>query len=205
MTFPLLLQQYELENDKVNLYVPDRNAIMDAYQQGLISFPYWSQVWPASIALSRFLIHHLHYIQGKKVLELAAGLGLPSVIAARKAAFVIASDYQPEAVRAMQETVKCNHLQNMQVQLLDWYALPDKLVTDVLLLSDVSYDTALFDIQEKWIRKLLQQGSTVIISTPQRLVARDAILPLLSFCDHQVELLVEHNEAVVPVTVMVLC
>ena len=138
------------------------------------------------------------------MLELAAGLGLPAVTAARNAIAVIAGDYQPEAIRAMQETIARNGLQNMQVQLLDWYAMPNGLVAEVLLLSDVSYDTALFDIQEKYIRQMLQQGSTVIISTPQRLVAKEAILPLLSFCNYQEEILVHPNKAAVPVTVMVL-
>lgn len=204
MAFPLVLKEYKVYDQLLKLYEPDINAIMDSYHQGFIPFPYWSQVWPAALALAGFLSHHPHYTRGKQVLELAAGLGLPALVAAGNAAFVIAGDYEPEAISVMQQTATLNGLQNMHIQLLDWYALPACLTADVLLLSDVSYNAALFEVQEKVIRQFLQQGTVVIISTPQRLVAKAAILPLLSFCNHQQEITVLHNKAAVPVTVMVL-
>ena len=204
MAFPLFLKAYHILEQPVNLFEPDRNTIMDSYYNGLIPFPYWSQVWPAAVALARFLSSHHHYTRDKHVLELAAGLGLPSVVAAQNAASVVASDYAAEAVRAMKLTIEYNSLQNMQVQLLDWYTLPANLSADVLLLSDVNYDATLFTIQEKAIRRFLQQDTVVIISTPQRLIAKEAIMPLVSFCAHQEEMVIVHRGTVVMITVMVL-
>lgn len=204
MPFPLLLKKIIIQDQSITLFEPEMATVMNSYNTGQITFPYWSKVWPAAIGLARFLIHHPCYIRGKKVVELAAGLGLPAVVATQHATFVIASDYMDEAVTAMQQTVAYNHLQNMQVQLLDWYTLPADLTTDILLLSDVSYDTTLFAVQEKVITKFLQQGTTVIISTPQRLMAKEAIMPLLSFCRHREELVVTQNGATVMISIMVL-
>lgn len=204
MDFPLLLKEYFIGAKLIHLFEPDRAIVINNYQNGHIAFPYWSQVWPAAIGLSRFIINHPHYTQGKHVLELAAGLGLPSIVAAANAASVVASDYEEEALSAIQKSTEFNHLQNLQVQLLNWYALPANLFADILLLSDVSYDAALFSVQEKVIHNFLQQGTVVIMSTPQRLIAKKALMPLHSFCIHQEEIVVLHNGAEVIITIMVM-
>ena len=204
MAFSLLLKEYLVHDQTVALFEPDKNVILDSYRNGLIAFPFWSQVWPAAIALSRFIINHPHYTQDKHVLELAAGLGLPSVVAAQNAASVVASDYVEEALLAIQKSADYNHLQNLQVQLLNWHTLPANIYADLLLLSDVSYDTTLFAVQEKAIYHFLEQGTIVILSTPQRLVAKEAIMPLTSFCNHQEEIVIANNHAAVVITVMVL-
>lgn len=49
----------------------------------LKDFPYWSKCWPSAIALSNFIAKNQALIQDKQVLELATGLGLPSLVAAR--------------------------------------------------------------------------------------------------------------------------
>jgi predicted nicotinamide N-methyase len=51
-------------------------------------------VWDAAIVLAEFLAANPHFIQGKRVLEVGAGLALPSVTAgAFGAQKVVASDY----------------------------------------------------------------------------------------------------------------
>jgi predicted nicotinamide N-methyase len=204
MAFSLSLKHYVIGGQNVALYEPDKEAIAASYQKGEIAFPYWSQVWPAAIALSQFVIHHPPYIAGKKVLELAAGLGLPSIVAAQYATSVLASDYAEEALLSVRKTIEHHQLQNVHAQLLDWDYLPADLTTEVLLLSDVSYDAALFSVQEKIIRQFLASGTTVIISTPQRLIAKEAIAPLLVFCTHQEEIILMHNGKEVATTVIVL-
>jgi methyltransferase-like protein 23 len=204
MAFPLQLKEYTIHDAIISLYEPDKEAVAESYQKGEILFPYWSQVWPAAIALARFIAQYPHFISNKKVVELAAGLGLPSFVAASHAASVLISDYAPNAVLCMQKTVAYHKLQNVHVQLLDWTALPEDLSAGVLLLSDVSYDTSLFAIQEKIVRQFLAQGTTVIISTPQRLVAKEAIAPMLELCTYQEEIRVIHAEKEIATTILVL-
>ena len=205
MDFTLQLVNYVVEEQCYKLFEPDKEAVTASYHNGDIAFPYWSQVWPAAIGLAQFILQNPRYIVGKKVLELAAGLGLPSLVAAATgAAWVITSDYVAAAVAAMQQTITYHHVQNFEVRLLDWTALPNDLTAEVLLLSDVNYDEQLFSLQEKTISRFLQSGTTVIISTPQRLIAKQAIQSLLPFCRHQAELSVFHQQQAIAISLFIL-
>ena len=74
---------------------------------------------------------------------LAAGLGLPSLLAARYAYEVHASDHIPEAVELMKRSADLNGILNMKCSLLDWNCLPENIRTDILLLSDINYDPSI--------------------------------------------------------------
>ncbi len=189
----------------MNVYVPEEKAIQEAYRRGEILFPYWSRVWPSAIALSRFLLTHPRYTNNKNVLELGAGLGLPSIVAAGNANQVVCSDNEPEAVAFIQQSAAQNSLQNLSFRVLDWNDIPSNLETDVLLLSDVNYDPALFDVQQKIISSFLQKGTTVILSTPQRLMAKEFVEWLLPYCVLQKEVVVAFEGRDVVVLVMVMC
>jgi predicted nicotinamide N-methyase len=204
MNFPLQLQQFNLQGQDIELFVPEPKAIQDSYQQGNIAFPYWAQVWPAAQALAGFLLSHEAYIKQKKIVELAAGLGLPSIAAARYASKVLCSDYVPEAVAIIQHSAVHNRLHNLSVRLLNWEHLPGDLETDVLLLSDVNYDPAAFALQQELIQSFLQKGTAVILSTPQRLMAKAFLTPLLFFCRQQEEIAITHEGKEVMVSVLVL-
>src|SRR4051812_23677861 len=41
--------------------------------------PYWAFAWPGGQALTRFLMDQPHWIQGKRVLDFAAGSGLGAI------------------------------------------------------------------------------------------------------------------------------
>lgn len=188
----------------VRLFVPDESALKKAYEEGRISFPYWGKVWPAAIALSRFIVQHGELVRGKKLVEIAAGLGLPSMVAAPVAASVICSDYAPEALAVLQQTIAYNGFKNTSAALIDWHHLPHALAADVVLLSDVSYDPALFAVQQAAVQKFLGAGAMVIIATPQRLVAKEAIAPLLPYAVMQQQVPVQVDGAEVMISVMVL-
>jgi len=204
MSFPLELKAFHLAGQSVEIFVPQTNPVREKYLQGNIPFPYWSQVWPASLALSEFLLQHTEYIQQKRVVELAAGLGLPSVIAASYADSVLCSDYIAEAVEIAGQSAAHNGLNNFTAQVLNWHSVPHGLSADVLLLSDINYDPALFTVQQQLINHFLNSGTVVMLSTPQRLVAKEFIAPLLSFCKQQEEISVSHHGNEVRITVLIL-
>ena len=41
--------------------------------------PYWAELWPSAIALSRFLFKNSSLIKDKNIIELGCGLGLTSL------------------------------------------------------------------------------------------------------------------------------
>lgn len=203
------LQTFQFDDYHVQAYVPDALLLQQwftAQQKINPSFlsPYWAQVWPAARALCSFIAEHPHWVKHKKILELAAGLGLPSLLAAQFADEVICSDYIEEAVESIQQSIKYNGFQNMQSCVLDWNALPPGLTADVLLVSDINYEPAVFETIYKVIEKFLNAGTIILLSTPQRLMAKPFIERLIPFCALQKEIYVKEPSPETICTVMLL-
>lgn len=203
MLFPLHLQTFPVGGHSVSLFVPDEDSVKEAYTSGQIAFPYWSRVWPAAKGLAAFLLQHPQYTATKRVVELGAGLGLPSLVAAQKATAVLCTDLFADAVAVVQKTARHHGLQNLQTAVMDWRQLPEDFTTDTLLLSDVAYEPAAFAQLWQLLQRLLQAGTTVLLATPQRLTAKEFVAPLLARCASHTVVAV-HEEQTTPVSVMVL-
>jgi predicted nicotinamide N-methyase len=158
--------------------VPDATTLNAQHPVAGASAPYWARIWPAGLGLAQFLAAAPEHVAGKRVLELAAGLGLPGLLAARTAAQVTLSDIDPEAVDVMRATAARNGLQNVDCMVIDWCAIPDTVKPDVVLLSDVNYDPAVFDQLFLALTALLDRGIPILLSTPQRLMAKPFIARL---------------------------
>ncbi len=185
-------QTYHFNEKTIRVLIPDNFLIQQQYLQEkeraekepyyIINPPYWAKIWPASIALCKFIAANTHYIQEKNVAEIAAGLGLPSLLAAHYAKEVHCSDYNIDAVETIRQSIAINHLNNVFASLLDWQHIPHHFNPDTLLLSDVNYEPEAFAILYKLIINLLNKGTTIILSTPQRLVAKSFVEQLLPYC-----------------------
>jgi predicted nicotinamide N-methyase len=181
------LQQFLFNNHRIEIFIPDSSAIKDNYKKGVADFtsPYWAKLWPSAIGLCQFLQNNLHYIKNKKVLELAAGLGLPGIFCATHASQVCISDIEPQAVALVQQSVLHNKLANITCRVIDWSDCEKVAIPDVLLLSDINYEPAQFEKLLSVIRYFLSNHCTIILSTPQRLMAKDFINQLLPYCKEQ--------------------
>jgi predicted nicotinamide N-methyase len=180
------LQSFRFGDHEVKAFVTDPLALQQWYTIQLqadptTTAPYWAQVWPSAYALCEFIATQPHWLQNKTVLELAAGLGLPSLLAAQLATQVTCSDYVPEAVELMQQSIQENKLENINALLIDWNHLPDDLSVDVLLLSDINYEPQVFETLYNVIISFLEKGTTILLSTPQRLMAKPFIDRLLPY------------------------
>ncbi len=203
------LQTFQFDDYHVQAYVPDALLLQQWYtaqQKNNPSFPspYWAQVWPAARALCSFIAEQPHWSEHKKILELAAGLGLPSLLAAQFAYEVISSDYIGEAVESIRQSIEQNGFQNMQSRVLDWDALPPNLTTDVILVSDINYEPEVFETIYKVINGFLDADTIILLSTPQRLMAKPFIERLVPFCILQKEITVKEPLPGTICTVMVL-
>jgi predicted nicotinamide N-methyase len=204
MHFSSYLQTMEVGNKPVALFVPDASEIRKAFQKGLITDPYWSQVWPSSIAIAQFIQTHPEYINDNKVLELGGGLGLPSLVAARYAREVICTDKEAAAVGMVQQSALHYGFQHLQASVLDWTNISFDINADTILLSDVNYMPALFLQLKQVIDQLLYKGKTIILSTPQRLMAKDFVQSLLVQAIRQETIAISHQSRKTMVTVLVL-
>ena len=189
----------------VQLFVPDPVEVKKTYalqkeKDADIPFPFWAKLWPASEALALFLCQNSQLVQGKRVLELAAGLGLPALVAAHFAQSVGATDYLPEAVAAIGKSAMINKLHNFTTSLLDWNHLPTHLSAEVLLLSDINYEPASFPVLLQMLLRFQRQHTTILLSTPQRLMARPFVEQVLPLCKARHTLAV-HGE---PISILIL-
>lgn len=191
MSYILQTQTFRFKDIEVQLLVPSEEQLFATFQQVKvgtfeIACPYWGQVWPAAIGLSKFLVENPEQIRNLHILELAGGLGLPSLVAAHFAKSVCCSDYIEDAVTIARESAKLNKL-DITTHVIDWNDIPNHIAKDVVLLSDINYEPAIFDQLFLLLKNLLSQNAKIILSTPQRLMAKPFIERLLPFVVEQTE------------------
>ncbi len=206
MRYPLQLSPFSAE---LAIYIPDYEQVKEVYEAILIDhpaepFPYWAKLWPSSIALVQYLKANTIWIEHKNVLEIGAGLGLPSFLIAGYANSVQVSDYAPEAVELLEKNIQHLQLNNVQAMELDWNNVPDSINADVVLLSDVNYNPSQFDGLLQLITKLISEGTIVLLSTPQRIMASPFVNAIQQLVKQTHVELVNENGKSVEISILVL-
>jgi predicted nicotinamide N-methyase len=206
MQYPIQLTQISA---KKTIYLPDYKQVKEVYTSLLdldpnTPFPFWAKLWPSSIALLDVLKEHPYLIQNKHVLEIGAGIGLPSLMMADITKSIQISDYDKVAVELLQKNIVHLQLQNAKALLLDWNALPEYMHPEVLILSDVNYDPTQFEHLTKLIEKFIHQGCTIILSTPQRIMASPFVQKLELFITNRYLELVDENGVTKEISILVL-
>lgn len=207
MQFPLVLRAIPFPSGSLELFVPDAAVVENSFRQlqddeARQAIPFWAQLWPSAIAMAQFLEANPKLYRGRKVLELGAGLGLPALVTARLAATVVVSDIDPEAVAAIHKSIAHLGYTNIQAEVLDWGLVSNLPVTDLVVMSDVNYAPETFTRLMQTIQNLLVAGSTVLLGTPQRLMARDFINGLLPVCSRQETIEVWHQTKAVQISIL---
>lgn len=104
--------------------------------------PYWSVLWRSGVELAREL--NGVALRGLRVVELGCGLALPSLVAARAGATVLATDESAEALTLVARNA-CENRVPVETAIVDWTE-PDAIVRrapfDVVLAADVLYEDA---------------------------------------------------------------
>ena len=173
MLYPITLVEFP---GGLQLHVPDPDQVKPIYDQLIASnpdtvFPFWAKIWPSSLALTSFLQKETQLIRSKHVLEIGAGIGLPSFSISREASTLVISDYSTEAVALMEKNIEYLVLQHAKAIYLDWNHFPSDLTADTVLFSDINYEPEQFEALLTLIKQLLNKGATVIIATPERISA----------------------------------
>jgi predicted nicotinamide N-methyase len=206
MRYPLNLTPFSAE---LAIYIPDYEQVKEVYEAILIDhpaepFPYWAKLWPSSIALVQYLKANRIWIEHKNVIEIGAGLGLPSFMIAGYTNSVQVSDYAPEAVELLEKNIQHLRLNNVQAMELDWNRAPDSIKPDVVLLSDVNYNPTEFYGLLKLITKLIAEGTIVILSTPQRIMASPFVTALAQWIKEPHVEIVNENNKLIEISILVL-
>ena len=148
----------------------DVEALLDAerFEREDEYLPYWAELWPSGLALARALDGHA--LRGRRVVELGCGLGLPSLLAARAGARVLATDWAPEALELLERNAARNGLALRSAR-VDWRA-PGALVAeapwDLVLGADLLYEARNV---EPLLELLPRLGGEAWIADPGRATA----------------------------------
>src|SRR3954454_9921097 len=132
--------------------------------------PYWARPWPSGVGLAGHLKDHPP-APGTKVLELGCGLALPSVLAARAGAQVLATDGHTDAVAFAAHVLSINEVEG-DVALVDWSDhaghLVDRGPWDLVLAADVLYTSENVDAALRLIPHLVAPTGTLLLADPNR-------------------------------------
>jgi predicted nicotinamide N-methyase len=132
--------------------------------------PYWGRPWPSGVSLAGHLKDHPP-APGTRVLELGCGLALPSVVAARAGARVLATDGHTDAVAFAAHVLSINEVEG-EVAHVDWSEHAEELVErgpwDLVLAADVLYTSANVDAALRLLPRLVAPTGQLLLADPNR-------------------------------------
>lgn len=129
--------------------------------------PYWAVPWPASILLAEYVLTAARG-QGGCAIELACGLGLVSIAAARAGWEVTVTDRSPEALRFARYNARVNGVRLSRLRRTDWHCSWSGPRFELVLASDVLFERRNVAPVVKWLRSALAPGGIVLLSDPDR-------------------------------------
>jgi predicted nicotinamide N-methyase len=146
----------------------------EAHPSDVDSIPYFAQLWPAAVALARVLVTPPAVsaappsLGGLRAVELGCGLGLPSIVAARLGAKVLAVDFHPANETLFRRNAELNGIADAEYLTADWGALPDLPPFDLVLGSDLLYERRNLDSLVAAAVRLCAPGARILLSDPGR-------------------------------------
>ena len=157
---------------------PDLDALLDraaaADPQAVDAIPYYAILWPAAHGLARALWEHRAELRGgTRVIELGCGLGMPSILAARLGARVLATDFHPDTGTWLLHNAGLNQVDLIYMQ-LDWNNLMDPAqlpryqTAPLIIGSDLLYERRHIPALVCAIDALCAPGGHAVIADPGR-------------------------------------
>jgi predicted nicotinamide N-methyase len=131
--------------------------------------PYWAELWPSGLALADYV--GALDLRGRRVLELGAGLGLPSLSAALRGAEALATDWAEDAVALLEANAARNGIA-LRAEVARWDE-PERFGTgwDLVLAADVLYEQRNADQLLELLPRL--EAAEILLAEPGRPFSRD--------------------------------
>jgi predicted nicotinamide N-methyase len=139
--------------------------------------PYWATPWPSGAVLAGALAADPP-APGTRVIELGCGLAVPSIVAARAGARVLATDGHSDAVAFAAHAMALNEVDG-EVAVADWAQDGDALAArgpwDLVLAADVLYLKANVEAALALLPRLVAPDGEVVLADPRRAGTRDLL------------------------------
>jgi predicted nicotinamide N-methyase len=133
--------------------------------------PYWAELWPSGVALAEHVA--TLDLRGRRVLELGAGLGLPSLAAALRGGDVLATDWAEDAIALLAANAARNRIA-LRVEVVRWDE-PERYGAgwDLVLAADVLYEQRNAEQLLELLPRL--DAAEILVAEPGRPFAKDLL------------------------------
>jgi len=136
-------------------------------------FPFWARVWESSLVLADYVAT---IEPPKRILEISAGLGVSSLVAAKLGHKVCATDFEKLPLEFIELSAKENNL-NVETKILDWTNPDLSEKFDLIIGSEVVFRKSLFKPLIELFKNYLEDRGEIILSHPSE--RKRTLIPFL--------------------------
>jgi len=186
-------QEYETESTEVVVNGKKFNILLPKDLDGFINpidvldgFPLWAKIWKASWVLSAYLAD-MPVEPDKRFLELGAGVGLVSIVAASFGHPMTMTEYNPDALNFAHANAHLNNCPGLPIRKLDWHRPQLSGKFDAIVASEVTYKLEDFVPLIRLFRAYLQPEGEIILASEMRKTGKDLFNQLKTDFDIKVE------------------
>ena len=128
--------------------------------------PFWAFAWAGGQAIARYILDEPMHVEGKTVLDFAAGCGIAGLAAAKAgASHTLCADIDPFSTAACELNAR---LSGYKVETTTRDLVGSEVSADVILAGDICYEQPLANRVADWLRALAAQDKLVLIGDPGR-------------------------------------
>lgn len=138
--------------------------------------PYFGVPWEAGLGLTQYLSQL--DLKGKKIIEIGSGLSIPSFLCANKGAHVLATDFHADVKVFLEINQKLNNVEFDFFQMNWRNEYHDLGKFDLVIGSDVLYESAHPDHVAKSLIDFLAPNGKIILSDPGRAYVQKFVLSM---------------------------
>ncbi len=131
--------------------------------------PYWADLWPSATALARYLLDHPEVSDDVSIIELGAGVALPSLALRSLGRDPLVTDWTEEALVYAQSNITLNGFDAARTALLDWHHPPEDLgLFDLAIGADLVYEARNAEVLAHRLPQILTPTGRFLIADPGR-------------------------------------
>jgi len=172
-------QTYETETTEIAVNERKFQILLPKYLFRFINphdvfheFPLWAKIWQASWVLAGYLAE-MPVDSAKSFLEVGAGIGLVSIVAASCGHRITLTESNPDALQFARANAVLNGCQQLPISALDWHRprLQDQF--DYIVGSEVTYKQEDLRPLLNLFKAGLKPGGEIVLAGEMRKVSRE--------------------------------
>ena len=138
----------------------------------LHEFPLWAKIWQASWVLAGYLAE-MPVAAEKRFLEIGAGVGLVSIVAACSGHRITMTELNPDALQFARANALINGCPYLNILALDWNRPRLQTQFDYIVASEISYRKEDLEPLLGLFKNYLKPGGEVILAGEMRRLSKD--------------------------------